>query len=189
MIREIELCRLKKNAGQIDGLPANPRKPFTAAEVSRMVRSVEEDPEFLEANPLVVVPCGEDYVVLAGNLRLEALRKLKRKTATCDVCEGLSVRKMKEFVLKDNVHFGRWNYDCLANEWDDLPLYDMGVDVPQVDEDESGEGSRELDAESYGEEMTLVFRVPPEGAEYVKSQVRGDLKSEIMERLEKYGEN
>lgn len=132
--RVLRLSELESNTGQIEGVPGNPRQ-WTAAEVDRLAKSIRETPELLTMRPPIVTPHGEGYVVLGGNMRVQALRKNKATEVECEVVEGISAEKAKEIVIKDNGAFGSWDYDALANEWDDLDLDEWGVDgIPELDE-------------------------------------------------------
>ena len=124
----ISVKSLHPNTGQIPGLPANPRE-WTKGDVDRLARSIEETPELLEARPLIVTEVAKDkYVILGGNLRFAACKQLKKDVVPCYILQpDLPVSKLKEIVIKDNGAFGQWDFDQLANEWDDLPLPDWGV--------------------------------------------------------------
>lgn len=130
MQTKFKLSRLVMNTGQIPGLPKNPRQ-WTATDVDRLARSIQDTPELLDARPLIVVEHGYKFVVLGGNLRLAALKKLGWDEAPCYLLPAdASVDKLKEIVIKDNGSFGQWDYDLLANEWDDLDLAAWGTGVP-----------------------------------------------------------
>lgn len=73
--RKIELGKLELNAGQIKGLPANPRK-WKKSDVASLAHSMAETPELAEARGAIVVPHGSSYVILGGNMRTEAARFL-----------------------------------------------------------------------------------------------------------------
>ena len=149
----ININQIDQNKGQIAGLPANPRQ-WTRDDVERLARSIEETPELLDARPLITIPHGGKYIVLGGNLRLAALKKLGRKEAPVYVLpEDTPPDKLREIVVKDNGAFGSWDFDMLANEWDDLPLLDWGVpswdaeDKPEplnVEEDDFDEEKDEI---------------------------------------------
>lgn len=127
MNKIIRIKDIEQNTGQVAGLPANPRQ-WTRDDVERLARSIEETPELLDARPLIVIPHAGKYVVLGGNLRLAALKKLGRAEAPAYILpEETPVEKQMEIVIKDNGSFGAWDTDVLANEWDDLPLADWGV--------------------------------------------------------------
>lgn len=127
-IQRIKLSALVQNNGQLEGLPRNPRE-WTAADIERLAASIEETPELLEARPLIAIENGKGKsVVLGGNLRLAALRKLGAADAPVALMPAdTPIDKLREIVIKDNGSFGSWDYDSLANEWDDLPLTDWGV--------------------------------------------------------------
>ena len=124
----ISIKSLHPNTGQIPGVPANPRQ-WTKGDVDRLARSIDQTPELLEARPVIVYPAGTDnYVILGGNLRFAACKQLKKDTVPCYIVQpDLGADKLKEIVIKDNGAFGQWDFDQLANEWDDLPLPDWGV--------------------------------------------------------------
>ena len=132
---------LTKNAGQIAWLPSNPRK-WTADDVRRTEASIQEDPDFLEDRPLlVVVDVPGNYVVFAGNLRCEAATRLKMRSVQCVLYTPEGPEDELTIVrraMKDNGTFGSWDYDALSNEWGDLPLKEWGVPVWETEK--AGDG-------------------------------------------------
>lgn len=123
-----KLAALVNNEGQLEWLPRNPRQ-WTQTDIDRTARSLENDPDFLEDRPLLLVALEDKFVVFAGNLRLTAARKLKLKSVpailytpeTDEDCETIKRR-----AVLDNGSFGAWDVDALANEWDG-PLEEWGV--------------------------------------------------------------
>lgn len=156
--KRIKVSELEPNLGQIDGLPINPRQ-WTKTDVDKIAASLKETPELFEARPLIVTPHAGKYIILGGNLRFEGVKKNKDKDAPCIIVpEDTPVEKMKEIVVKDNSSFGAWDYDALANEWDDLPLQDWGVPSWKEEEGEPAEKkdlSDQIDYE-YKLEITCV---------------------------------
>ena len=146
----LELRTIKRNDGQLEWLPRNPRQ-WTQTDIDNTARSIAEDEDFLEDRPLLVVPNGDEYIVFAGNLRREGAKKQKMKTVPAVVYypetdeDRLTVKRR---AMKDNGAYGAWDYDALANEWDDLPLQDWGVPAWETSSDmklttegrEGGEG-------------------------------------------------
>ena len=131
----VPLSDLEPNIGQIPGLPMNPRQ-WTQGEVNRIAQSLEETPELFELRPIIAVPFGGKKVILGGNLRYEGSRKNGYGDVPCIVLpEDTPIDKMKQIVIKDNGSFGDWDFDALANEWDDLPLTDWGVPAWDVEEE------------------------------------------------------
>lgn len=155
-VQEIKISKIVQNKGQIVGLPSNPRQ-WTKADVERLAASIEETPELLDARPLIALQQDDRFVVLGGNLRLAALKHLGRKTAPVYVIpEDTPIEKQKEIVIKDNGAFGAWDFDMLANEWDDLPLTDWGVPTWENDQPDD-EIPDNLDAE--GKEKDFVLKI------------------------------
>lgn len=141
----IQLSKLELNNGQIEGVPKNPRNIDSTA-FNNLKKSIQERPGMLALRELCVFPHGSKFVVLGGNMRLRAMRELKFKDAPCKVIPpDTPVDELKAFVIVDNSGFGSWDFDELANGWDDLPLVDWGVpawesepekETPAVKEDE-----------------------------------------------------
>ena len=125
--KRIKLTELEPNLGQIQGLPINPRQ-WTQSDVDKIAKSLKETPELFDARPLLVIPHDGKYIIIGGNLRFEGCKKNNVKDATCYVFpDNTPIDKLKEIVIKDNGAFGAWDFDMLANEWDNLPLTDWGV--------------------------------------------------------------
>jgi hypothetical protein len=98
----------------------------------KLVKSIKEFPEMLKLRPIVV---NKDMVVLGGNMRLKACKEAGLKEVWVLKAENLTEKQQKEFIVKDNVGFGEWNWDALANEWDRQELGDWGLEVVLTDED------------------------------------------------------
>lgn len=81
----------------------------------------------LEIRPIVV---NEDMVVLGGNMRLKACQEAGLKEVHIIKADKLTAKKQREFTIKDNVGFGEWDWDMLANEWDNEELNDWALDLP-----------------------------------------------------------
>lgn len=153
MITKLPITSVKQNTGQIEGLPSNPRQ-WTQTDIDRIAKSLKETPELFEARPLIVYLHGADYIILGGNLRYEGAKKNRMKEVPVHILPtDLSIDKLKEIVIKDNGSFGDWDMDMLANEWDDLPLKEWGIDLPdwgqkeaKVSEVEHEDLSHKIDA-------------------------------------------
>lgn len=124
--KKVKLKDLKQN-------PNNPRV-IKDDKFKKLVKSIQEFPEMLNIRPIVV---NSDMVVLGGNMRLRAMQEAGFKDAVIIIAENLTEDQQKEFIIKDNVGFGEWNWDELANEWDAEKLDEWGLDLPLfVDEKE-----------------------------------------------------
>ena len=126
----INLKKLVFNTGQIEGVPRNPRD-WTEEDVSRLAASIVETPELFEARPLLVVPRGERFVVIGGNMRLAAARELAMDAPPCYEIQDRSVDNLKQMAIKDNVSFGEWDTNLLDEEWGACPLKEWGVTIPE----------------------------------------------------------
>lgn len=156
-ITRIRLTDLEQNKGQVDGLPSNPRQ-WGRGELDHLVKSIKETPELLEARGLIVWPYGGKYIILGGNMRFSALREMNAKDAPCYVLpEDTPMEKLREIVIKDNGAFGSWDYDMLANEWDDLPLTDWGVPAWNTEEVElESVSAKDVQEDDFDEEKDHI---------------------------------
>ena len=118
MKQKIKLYKIKGN-------PKNPRI-IKDDKFKKLVKSIKEFPEMLEKRPIVV---DENLMVLGGNMRLRASKDAGLKEVWIDIAEGWTQEQKDEFVVKDNVNFGEWEWDILANEWDSVQLAEWGLDV------------------------------------------------------------
>jgi len=116
---------------KVKGNPNNPRI-IKNDKFKKLVKSIQEFPEMLKLRPIVV---DEDMIVLGGNMRLKASKDAGLKEVWIEVAEGLTEEQKKEFIVKDNVGFGEWEWDMLANEWDSVQLAEWGLDVWQNEDD------------------------------------------------------
>ena len=116
--------------------PKNPRL-IKDENFQKLVRSIQEFPEMLEARPIVVNP---DNIVLGGNMRLKACKAAGLEEAPVYVASW-EESKANAFIIKDNVGYGEWDWDILANEWDATELNDWGLNVwdPQEEEEQEKE--------------------------------------------------
>ncbi len=113
---------------KISQVKPNPRNPRIIKDdkFKKLVKSIQDFPEMLELRPIVV---NEDMVVLGGNMRLKACIEAGLKEVPVIKASDLTQDQQKEFIIKDNVGFGEWDWDILANEWDSEELTEWGLDV------------------------------------------------------------
>jgi DNA modification methylase len=93
----------------------------------KLVQSIKDFPEMLEIRPIVV---NNEMMVLGGNMRLKAIQEIGLKEIPIIKAENLTEEQEREFLIKDNVGFGEWDWDALANDWDADELKDWGMDLP-----------------------------------------------------------
>ena len=109
----------------------NPRL-IKDSKFNKLVKSIKEFPEMLKLRPIVV---NKDMIVLGGNMRLKACKEAGLKEVYILKADDLTEEQQKEFIVKDNVGFGEWDWDILANQWDNVQLKEWGMDVWQPEED------------------------------------------------------
>ena len=116
---------MKVKTKDIKANPNNPRV-IRDEQFKKLVKSIQEFPEMLSVRKLVCTP---DMIVLGGNMRLKALQSAGIKEVDVEIVDW-DEQKQKEFIIKDNVSFGEWNHEQLANEWDAIELQDWGLELP-----------------------------------------------------------
>jgi ParB-like chromosome segregation protein Spo0J len=190
---KVALTKLKNN-------PKNPRV-IRDEKFNKLKKSIEDFPDMLEKRPLVVFTDKDGkFVVLGGNMRLKAAKELGIKELPVIVADEWTEEQKAQFLIKDNVNFGEWNHEELANEWDAIQLQEWGLDLPVnletedidysiLDEDDLGDKLQEMqdgvkkaiqiefDAEHYEEAFAVVKFWREQGA-YVGKMILDYLQSE-----------
>jgi hypothetical protein len=116
----------------INTVKANPNNPRIIKDDKfvKLVKSINEFPQMLKLRPIVV---NDDMVVLGGNMRLKACKEAGLKEIPIIKASELTEQQQKEFIVKDNVGYGEWDWDDLANNWDVDELTEWGLDIPGFD--------------------------------------------------------
>lgn len=114
---------------KINEVKANPNNPRIIKDdkFAKLVKSIKEFPEMLNIRPIVV---NADMVVLGGNMRLKACKEAGIKEVAIIKADDLTEDQQKQFIIKDNVGFGEWDWENLANQWDENDLAEWGLDIP-----------------------------------------------------------
>jgi hypothetical protein len=123
----------------INTVKANPNNPRIIKDdkFAKLVKSINEFPQMLNLRPIVV---NDDMVVLGGNMRLKACKEAGLKEIPIIKASELTEQQQKEFIVKDNVGYGEWDWSDLANNWDSEQLEEWGLDIPGFsDVDDLGE--------------------------------------------------
>ena len=118
-VKKVKLTEIKNN-------PNNPRI-LKDDKFTKLVKSIKEFPKMLEIRPIVV---NSDMIVLGGNMRLKACKEAGLKEVPIVLADDLTEDEQKQFIIKDNVGFGEWDWEMLANEWEADLLEEWGLDVP-----------------------------------------------------------
>jgi ParB-like chromosome segregation protein Spo0J len=134
---------------KISEVKANPNNPRLIKDdkFKKLVKSIQEFPEMLRLRPIVV---NADMIVLGGNMRLKACKEAGLKEVDIIKADDLTEEQQKQFIIKDNVGFGEWDWEDLANNWDAEQLTDWGLDIPdfkQIEESEADDLSDKIKSE------------------------------------------
>lgn len=124
--KTVKLSEIKPN-------PDNPRV-IKKNQLKSLQKSLNDFPEMMKLRPIVV---DEDGMILGGNMRYQALLANGATETEVEKVSGLTPEQKREFVIKDNVAFGDWDWDKLANEWDADELNEWGLDfssMPNLDD-------------------------------------------------------
>jgi len=174
----------KRNSNmKLSEIKANPNNPRLIKDdkFKKLVKSLESFPEMMEKRPIVCVTDSDGKLYpLGGNMRLKALKELKYKDipdSWVTMADEWTEEQRREFLIKDNVGFGEWDWDMIANEWDAEQIEEWGLDV----------GGFDANAEDYGEDFSLpdgdkapfqqmTFTLADEQAEQIKNAI-ADVKA------------
>jgi DNA modification methylase len=128
-IRKIKPGGMKTEKVKISEIHANKNNPRIIKDdkFRKLVKSIQDFPQMLEIRPIVV---DKDNIVLGGNMRLKACKEAGLKEVYIVKADNLTEEQKQEFIVKDNVGFGEWDWDSLANEWDVEKLEEWGLDLP-----------------------------------------------------------
>jgi len=120
----------------ITEIKANPKNPRIIKDdkFAKLVKSIKEFPQMLEKRPLVCfTDTDKKFVVLGGNMRLKAAKEVGLKELPILLADDWTEEQKAQFLIKDNVGFGEWDWDDLANNWDAQELTDWGLDIPNFE--------------------------------------------------------
>ena len=133
--------------------PSNPRI-IKDDKFAKLVQSIKDFPQMLELRPIVI---NSDNIVLGGNMRLRACKEAGLKEVPVMRADDLTPEQQAEFIIKDNVGFGEWDWDMLANQWDAEKLNDWGLDVPDFEATELEADGDDFDVPDGGIETDIVL--------------------------------
>jgi site-specific DNA-methyltransferase (adenine-specific) len=118
----------------IKDIKPNPNNPRIVKDdkFKKLVESVKGFPDMLNVRPIVV---NKDMIVLGGNMRLKAMKEAGYKEANIEIVDWTE-EQQREFIIKDNVGYGEWDWQLIASEWDAAQLNDWGLDIPDFKAEE-----------------------------------------------------
>ena len=125
----LPMSAVEVNAGQLQGLPANPRE-IRDEKFEKLKANIQKYPELLEYRSLMVYPMPNGkHIIIGGNMRYRAMQELGYTEVPCVIIPAETpVEKLGAYTILDNNGFGKWDWDLLANEWTDWNMEDLGLD-------------------------------------------------------------
>ena len=153
----------------------NPRL-IKDSKFKKLVTSIKEFPEMLKLRPIVV---NSDMVVLGGNMRLKACKEAGLKEVYILKAYDLTEEQEKEFIVKDNVGFGEWDWDILANEWDVNKLEDWGLDGFPFEIDNS------IEEDNYNRSVEVPKYQPTDEKPKVNELFDNEKTNDFIKKIEK----
>ena len=151
---------------KITEIKANPNNPRILKDdkFRKLVTSIEKFPEMADVRPIVV---NMDMVVIGGNMRLRAMKEVGWKEAPVQMVDWTE-EQQKEFIIKDNLGYGEWDWDDLANNWDEQELTDWGLDIPNFDTEGFADKNKELSLDDVTDSMTITLKYTEDEYHIVK---------------------
>ena len=172
---------------KINAIKTNPKNPRLIKDdkFKKLVKSIQEFPQMLELRPIVV---DENNIILGGNMRYKACIEAGLKEIYILKAEDLTEQQKDEFIVKDNVGFGEWDWNILANEWDTDKLQDWGLDLPVYfnDSDELGTDFN-LPEGDKAPFQQMTFTLADEQAEQIKNAITDIKQTEEYKYCETLG--
>jgi hypothetical protein len=163
----------KEKISNVKNNPNNPRV-IKDDKFEKLVRSIKEFPKMLEIRPIVV---NDDMIVLGGNMRLKACKEAGLKEVPIIKASDLTEDEQRQFIIKDNVSGGEWDWEQLASEWDAEKLGEWGLDVPEDEKIDKLEDGETLDFEQ------SVQLIPPKEYILIMAEPNSEEWEEIKESL------
>lgn len=166
---------MKTQTVPINEVKSNPNNPRIIKDdkFKKLVASIKELPQMLQLRPIVV---NEDMIVLGGNMRLKACKEAGLKEIPIIKASELNEEQQRAFIIKDNVGFGEWDWDMLADEWDYKDLQEWGLDIPGVSLDDDFNVSDEY---NYQNKVTVQFKTLEEATSYHEKCIQENLKAQL----------
>lgn len=177
------MANKKVNISAIKPNEENPRF-ITDSKFKKLVKSIKEFPEMLETRPLVV---DENMVVLGGNMRLKALKSAGVFEVPVHQVKGWTEDQKKEFIIKDNLGYGEWDWDIVANTWEKEILTEWGMDLPDfanIDDFGTDFDLPDGDKEPYQQQ---TYTLADKQAEQIKNAIADIKKTEEFNYVETFG--
>jgi hypothetical protein len=121
-----------RKLSELKKLPSNPRK-ISKEQMDKLVKSIQDNKDYFKARPIILSDRTGELVIIAGNQRYEAAKKLKLKEVPTYLLNDLTEEREKEIIIRDNVANGEWDFNLLK-DWDAVKLEDWGIQLPYWDD-------------------------------------------------------
>ena len=176
-----------KNIAEIKLNPKNPRI-IKDEKFKKLVKSISEFPQMLEKRPLVCfTDIDKKLVVLGGNMRLKAAIEVGLKQLPILLADDWTEEQRAEFLIKDNVGFGEWNWEELKNDWDSEDLKSWGLDIEEFANIEIGSDEFTLPDGDKAPFQQMTFTLADEQANQIKNAIADIKETEEYKYCETMG--
>lgn len=187
---KIKLKDIEQNNGQLKGLPKNPRY-IKDERYEAMKQSLTDDPEMTELRELVVYPLPDSkgkYIAIGGNMRLRAMKDLGWKEAEAIVLKKETpLAKLREYAQIDNFVAGRFDWDMIANDWEEVELKQDGMvfdwDTVETLDDTLFDEDQNSGAKGEKEPSASLRVVMPDGT---NKETENAVREIVLQVIEKY---
>lgn len=163
---------------ELKKLENNPRT-IKKKDFETLKKSVEENPDYFEARPIILSDRTGELVIIAGNMRYEAAKALGMEQVPTVLLKGLDEERERQIIIRDNVNNGDWDFDELLNNWDTDKLQDWGIhNIKQSIEDEKP--TSETPPSIVASFITLEYN------DEIQLQIQDDTAEQLMSEMVAY---
>lgn len=155
----------------LSAIKANPNNPRLIKDdkFHKLVKSIKEFPEMLNLRPIVI---NSDSIVLGGNMRLKACKEAGLKEVPVILADDLSEEQQRQFIIKDNVGYGEWDWDDLANNWNTEELTNWGLDIPNFNSvQDYSDKNEEINLNDLSSPLTITLKYTEDEYYIVKDKL------------------
>lgn len=154
----------------------NPRK-INKEKLEKLKKSIKNFSKMLELRPIII---DENNIILGGNMRLKALKELGYKEIPDKWVKKeneLSKEEKNEFIIKDNIGYGDWDFNDLNLNWDINLLDDWGLEIDNDDNGDNGDNDDNYNDNRINLFDKIILEVSLDNEEELKK-----LYNELVER-------
>jgi hypothetical protein len=177
---------IKKGINEIKPNTNNPRL-IKDENFTKLVKSIKEFPQMLDIRPIVV---NSDMIILGGNMRWKACKEAGLKEIPVIIADELTEDQQREFLIKDNISGGEWDWSLLVEDWDVELLEDWGLEIvgfeTETDPNDMDDNFSldDGDKDPFGQ---MTFMLADSQAELIKECISVARKLEEYKYMETFG--